>query len=79
MNVHTPSQEGTQVDTVHLPGSAPAAPRSSESFPLEVHDLNKPYAGGTWANRGISLTARQGEVLGILGPNGAGKTTLIPS
>ena len=30
-----------------------------------------------YANKGISFTAREGEILGILGPNGAGKTTLL--
>jgi ABC-type polysaccharide/polyol phosphate transport system ATPase subunit len=29
-----------------------------------------------WALRGVSLTCREGEVVGIVGPNGAGKTTL---
>ena len=27
--------------------------------------------------RGVSLAAREGEVLGVLGPNGSGKTTLV--
>lgn len=30
-----------------------------------------------FANKGISFTADEGEILGILGPNGAGKTTLL--
>ncbi len=42
-----------------------------------MSSINKRYKGGIWANRDISLTAEQGEVLGILGPNGAGKTTLV--
>lgn len=29
-----------------------------------------------WALRGIDLTCREGEVLGVVGPNGAGKSTL---
>lgn len=32
---------------------------------------------GFWALRGVSLTARSGEVLGIIGVNGSGKTTLL--
>ena len=28
-------------------------------------------------SRGITFTARRGEILGLIGPNGAGKTTLL--
>ena len=44
---------------------------------VEVQSLNKRYRNGTWANRDITLTVQQGELLAILGPNGAGKTTLV--
>ncbi len=43
---------------------------------LEVRDLVTSY-GMIQALRGVSLTAREGEVTCILGPNGAGKTTLL--
>jgi branched-chain amino acid transport system ATP-binding protein len=33
--------------------------------------------GGLTAVRGVSLTVRAGDLLGIIGPNGAGKTTLF--
>lgn len=43
---------------------------------LTVQNLTKTY-GQFMALRGVSLTARDGEVFGLLGPNGAGKTTLL--
>jgi sodium transport system ATP-binding protein len=43
---------------------------------IEVRDLRKQF-GAVRAVDGVTLTARQGEVLGLLGPNGAGKTTTL--
>ena len=43
---------------------------------LEVRSLTKAF-GGLVANREISFSQRQGEILGIIGPNGAGKTCLF--
>jgi sodium transport system ATP-binding protein len=43
---------------------------------IEVHDLWKSF-GGVQAVRGVSFTARDGEVTGVIGPNGAGKTTIF--
>jgi branched-chain amino acid transport system ATP-binding protein len=43
---------------------------------LEVKDIVTSY-GMIQALRGVSLSAREGEVTCILGPNGAGKTTLL--
>ena len=58
-------------------GGAGREPASIASAPLVVRDIHKRYKGDVWANRGISLSAEPGELLGILGPNGAGKTTLV--
>ena len=44
---------------------------------IVVHGLDKTYAGGFKALKGIDLTVRRGEIFALLGPNGAGKTTLI--
>jgi len=41
-----------------------------------VDDLVKTF-GSTRALDGVSLTVREGSVLGLLGPNGAGKTTAV--
>src|SRR5215510_3063369 len=43
---------------------------------LQVRQLHKRY-GGLAALTDVSLTVRDGEVLGLIGPNGAGKTTLF--
>ena len=44
---------------------------------VTIERICKRYADGTEANRDISLTIEQGEILTLLGPNGAGKTTLV--
>ncbi len=43
---------------------------------IEVENLTKSY-GEVVAVKGISFTARPGQVTGFLGPNGAGKTTTM--
>ena len=43
---------------------------------LEIKDLGKEF-GGVVALKGVNLTVKPGEILGIIGPNGAGKTTLF--
>jgi ABC-2 type transport system ATP-binding protein len=43
---------------------------------LRVDRLNKTY-GAVAALSDVSLTVRDGEVLGLIGPNGAGKTTIF--
>jgi branched-chain amino acid transport system ATP-binding protein len=43
---------------------------------LVVHDLTVEF-GGLLALDGVSISAEQGETVGVIGPNGAGKTTLF--
>ena len=44
---------------------------------ISIKDLEKTYAGGFQALKGVSLDIQRGEIFALLGPNGAGKTTLI--
>ena len=44
---------------------------------LTLRGLNKTYANGLKALRGIDLEVAEGEFFALLGPNGAGKSTLI--
>src|SRR3989344_9196957 len=44
---------------------------------IRIKNLNKVYANGHQALKGVSLEIRRGEIFSLLGPNGAGKTTLI--
>ncbi|GII64686.1 branched-chain amino acid ABC transporter permease [Sphaerisporangium krabiense] len=43
---------------------------------FEARSLTKKY-GGVTAVSDVSLTAREGEIIGVIGPNGAGKSTLF--
>jgi sodium transport system ATP-binding protein len=47
---------------------------------IDVHDLHKQFktkTGVVHAVKGVSFSARDGEITGLLGPNGAGKTTTM--
>ena len=51
------------------------APKNTDTTPLIQHGrLVKKEC--FWALRDITLTVKEGEIVGIIGPNGAGKTTL---
>jgi ABC-2 type transport system ATP-binding protein len=44
---------------------------------LEIKGLEKTYATGTKALKGIDLNVPEGDFFALLGPNGAGKTSII--
>lgn len=44
---------------------------------LELRNLEKRYATGDLALKGVNLHVAAGEVVGLIGPSGAGKSTLI--
>ncbi len=44
---------------------------------ISIDSLQKTYAGGKQALKGVTLDIPRGSVFGLLGPNGAGKSTLI--
>jgi ABC-2 type transport system ATP-binding protein len=46
-------------------------------YALEISQLQKTYANGFQALKGIDLTVQQGDFFALLGPNGAGKSTCI--
>lgn len=54
----------------------PTPPAANGTSALEVRGVTKSF-GVLNVLRGIDLTLRQGEVLGLVGDNGAGKSTLV--
>ena len=43
---------------------------------IEIHGLKKSF-GSVEALRGVDLTVKRGEIVGMVGPNGAGKSTMM--
>lgn len=54
----------------------PERPRVSGEPILIAENLHK-FFGGLHATNDVSLTLREGEIIGVIGPNGAGKTTVF--
>jgi energy-coupling factor transporter ATP-binding protein EcfA2 len=49
---------------------------NSRELAVETEDLWFAYPGGDWVLKGVNLTVRSGEMIGLIGQNGSGKTTL---
>ncbi|MDB5715247.1 MAG: transporter [Sphingomonadales bacterium] len=44
---------------------------------IKIDALEKTYAGGKQALKGVTFDVPRGQIFGLLGPNGAGKSTII--
>ena len=54
-----------------------AAATETRTLVVHVDDVHAGYLPGVNILNGCSLTAYEGELIGIIGPNGAGKSTLL--
>ncbi|HET9123976.1 MAG TPA: ATP-binding cassette domain-containing protein [Solirubrobacteraceae bacterium] len=70
-----PPQDAAETGT---PGASPAAGPAAASAParVEIRQVTKRY-GSVHALRGVDLSLRTGEIVGLVGDNGAGKSTLV--
>lgn len=57
-------------------GAANIAPNTEKKPVIELNDLHKSF-GTLEVLKGISLVARQGEVISLIGSSGSGKSTLL--
>jgi len=72
-------QTGGRAGVARLSGHGldpPSVREASAHVILDIVGLSCAF-GGLQAVQAVSVSVRQGEVLGIIGPNGAGKTTLF--
>ncbi len=49
---------------------------NDNNYIIETENLTKRFGGLVAVNR-VSMTVKEGEIMGLIGPNGAGKTTLL--
>jgi len=67
--LQTRADGATQLPDAPSPAGGPA-----DEAVIAVHDLSRRF-GDFYAVKGISFSARRGEIFGLLGANGAGKST----
>ncbi len=63
--------------TCLAPAAAPVYRHLMNQSAIAICGLEKTYAGGKRALKGIDLDIPRGSIFGLLGPNGAGKSTMI--
>lgn len=52
-------------------------PNKEEKLMLEINNISKSYLRDVIAVDNISISLKDGQIMGLIGPNGAGKTTLL--
>jgi ABC-type branched-subunit amino acid transport system ATPase component len=74
---HPALDQGVDIGREEIAGGVGVAPPApTDPAVLELIDIGKRF-GAITALKGVSVTVREGEVLGIAGPNGSGKSTLF--
>ncbi|WP_430260569.1 branched-chain amino acid ABC transporter ATP-binding protein/permease [Neorhizobium sp. IRS_2294] len=69
------NKRGVQAESVAATPRLPTKPVIGNDLLVAEH-LDKHF-GGLHVTRDVSLTLKEGEILGLIGPNGAGKTTVF--